>query len=170
MGYSIPEPVCLRLTVSVKLPKDILLDDLENEIPNFLPDVHIYAATVTAVNMKRKGKEEMDTSCKCPMFDRYGNPMEPVTGTSMHADPVGPDGPSGDNWQERLSREYHDTKVRYEKLNKYVKKKYAEWVSVGFFGNTSEKFTFEIQQKQLRVMKKYLDILEMRMALANIPF
>lgn len=96
--------------------------------------------------------------------------FKPTYDSSVCPEPVKPDGPSGDNWKERLSHEYHDTKVRYEKLNKYVKKKYAEWVSVGFFGNPSEKFTFEIQQKQLRVMKKYLDILEMRMALANIPF
>lgn len=47
---------------------------------------------------------------KSPDVDCMGNPVEPAPGTSMHGDPVGPDGPSGDNWKERLSREYHERK------------------------------------------------------------
>lgn len=73
-------------------------------------------------------------------------------------------------WKYRLRNEYNETKERYEKLKKHVFKKYAKWVSDGYFGECSEQYSFELMQAQLSVMRKYLDILEMRMALANIPF
>lgn len=51
--------------------------------------------------MEKKGdKEKMSEFYKVRKVDCMGNPIEPAHGTSMHCDPVGPDGPSGDNWQE----------------------------------------------------------------------
>lgn len=75
-----------------------------------------------------------------------------------------------DAWKIRLSREYTDTKVRYERLH-------AANVSRKTNDDTHpcEEPLFNVKEanlleRQEKVMREYLDILEMRMALANIPF
>lgn len=73
-------------------------------------------------------------------------------------------------WKYRLQNEYKETKERYEKLKKHIFKKYAKWISDGCFAGSSEQYSFDLMQDQLCAMREYLDILEMRMALADIPF
>ena len=98
-----------------------------------------------------------------------GNPVEPAPGTSMHRDPVGPDGPSGDNWQERLSREYHDTKVRYELLHIHnVKEKAKRAKEVYDVSTPEQKNSQELLFRQENIMREYLDVLEIRMAMAGL--
>lgn len=75
-----------------------------------------------------------------------------------------------DAWKIRLSREYTDTKVRYERLH-------AANVSRKTNDDTRpcEEPPYNVKEanpleRQEKVMREYLDILEMRMALADIPF
>lgn len=75
-----------------------------------------------------------------------------------------------DAWKVRLSREYEDTKIRYERLH-------AANVNRKTNDNHSpcEAPPYDVKEanlldRQEKVMRDYLDILEMRMALANIPF
>lgn len=75
-----------------------------------------------------------------------------------------------DAWKVRLSREYEDTKIRYERLH-------AANVNRKSNDNTClcEAPPYDVKEanlldRQEKVMRDYLDILEMRMALANIPF
>lgn len=75
-----------------------------------------------------------------------------------------------DAWKIRLSREYTDTKVRYERLH-------AANVGRKMSDNTKpfEQPPYNVKEanlleRQEKVMREYLDILEMRMALADISF
>ena len=76
-----------------------------------------------------------------------------------------------DIWKEQLSREYKETKERYERLHAcnvrcraaYVDYPYAMHVSIT---RANEDLLF----KQEKAMREYLDILEMRMAIAGISF
>lgn len=75
-----------------------------------------------------------------------------------------------DAWKIRLSREYADTKIRYERLH-------SANVSRKTNDNTRpcEEPPYNVKEanlldRQEKVMREYLDILEMRMALSDIPF
>lgn len=75
-----------------------------------------------------------------------------------------------DTWRFRISKEYADTKARYERLH-------AANVNRKTNDNTRpcEAPPYNVKEanlldRQEKVMRDYLDILEMRMALANIPF
>lgn len=76
-----------------------------------------------------------------------------------------------DAWKIRLSREYTDTKVRYERLHAAnVSRKTNDDTppcEEPLFNVIKEAKLLERQEK---VMREYLDILEMRMALEDIPF
>lgn len=169
MGYEIPNPIQFSLNFVDPCPGSVLVDDLDEFIPKLIKGLDIYAGTVTALNMKKGDKEKMDEFYKGPKVDCMGNPIEPVPGTSMHRDPVGPDGPSGDNWQERLSREYHDTKVRYELLHIHnVKEKAKRVKEVCDVSTPEQKNSQELLFRQENIMREYLDVLEIRMAMAGL--
>lgn len=119
--------------------------------------------------MKKGDKEKMSESHKGPKVDCMGNPIEPVPGTSMHRDPVGPDGPSYDNWQERLSREYHDTKVRCELLHIHnVEEKAKRQKETYDLSSHEQKSIRELLFRQESIMREYLDVLEIRMEMAGL--
>ena len=146
-----------------------MVDDLDEFIPKLIKGLDIYAGTVTALNMKKGDKEKMSESYKGLKVDCMGNPVEPAPGTSMHRDPVGPDCPSGDNWKERLSREYHDTKVRYELLHIHNVEEIAKRAKETYDRSTHEQKSIrKLLFRQESIMREYLDVLEIRMAMAGL--
>lgn len=168
-GYEIPNPIQFSLNFVDPCPGSVLVDDLDEFIPKLIKGLDIYAGTVTALNMKKGDKEKMSESYKGLKVDCMGNPVEPAPGTSMHRDPVGPDGPSGDNWKERLSREYHDTKVRYELLHIHNVEEIAKRAKETYDRSTHEQKSIrKLLFRQESIMREYLDVLEIRMAMAGL--
>lgn len=75
-----------------------------------------------------------------------------------------------DAWKEKLAVEYSDTKSRFEKLHAFnVKQKIGKNTPARFkpFKGHDE---VDLLERQEKVMREYLDILEMRMELANIVY
>ena len=59
--------------------------------------------------------------------------------TKLGSEPNEPD-PDTNTWQERMKREYHETKERYEKLNRLLVKprnRSRNWLSAGLTGSGS---------------------------------
>lgn len=76
-----------------------------------------------------------------------------------------------DVWKERLSREYKETKERYERLHaSNVRCKAAKDTLLYDMRGEKAKTEEDLLFKQEKVMREYLDILEMRMAIAGISF
>lgn len=76
-----------------------------------------------------------------------------------------------DVWKERIIREYKETKERYERLHAYnVRCKASRDESLYDMRFAETKSREDLLARQEKVMREYLDILEMRMALADIPF
>lgn len=146
-----------------------LREEFEEKYPFFdyvapWEEWNMYFAT-----MKKGDKEKMSESYKGPNVDCMGNPIEPAPGTSMHRDPIGPQGEPGDGWKSRLSREYHDTKVRYELLHIHnVKEKAKRVKEVYDVSTTEQKNSQELLFRQENIMREYLDVLEIRMAMAGL--
>lgn len=72
------------------------------------------------------------------------------------------DAMTSDNYKDRFIAEYHQTKIRYEKLHNTIVKIEAD--TLGF----EPKCSLEILQSQERIMRKYLTILEIRAEIENI--
>lgn len=76
-----------------------------------------------------------------------------------------------DVWKERLLREYRETKERFERLHAYnVRCKSSRDASLYDMRFAETKSREDLLARQEKVMREYLDILEMRMALADISF
>ena len=76
-----------------------------------------------------------------------------------------------DVWKEQLSREYKETKERYERLHACnVRCKATNDDSLYDMRVSKTRTTEDLLFKQEKVMREYLDILEMRMAIAGISF
>lgn len=72
------------------------------------------------------------------------------------------DAMTSDNYKDRFIAEYHQTKIRYNKLHSTIIK--MEAGTLGFEPVCS----LELLQKQARAMGKYLHILEVRAEIENI--
>lgn len=70
--------------------------------------------------------------------------------------------PVQDTWQERMKREYRETKERYEKLHRMVTK--YEAGTLGFTPNCS----IELLKQQKRHMGEYLHDLEIRAEIEGV--
>lgn len=76
-----------------------------------------------------------------------------------------------DVWKEQLSREYKETKERYERLHACnVRCKATRDTSLYDMRVQKTRTDEDLLFKQEKVMREYLDILEMRMAIAGISF
>ena len=82
----------------------------------------------------------------------------------MSAKPKGePDVPDApDTWQERMKREYHETKERYEKLHRAVTKYEAGTL------NFTQKCSIDLLKQQKRHMGEYLHDLEIRAEIEGV--
>lgn len=75
-----------------------------------------------------------------------------------------------DSWKERLFVEYSDTKSRLEKLHSSnVRRKIGKSLH-SCFEPTFSPDEVDLLERQEKVMREYLGILEMRMELANIVY
>ena len=70
--------------------------------------------------------------------------------------------PAQDTWQERMKREYRETKERYEKLHRAVTK--YEAVTLNF----TQKCSIDLLKQQKRHMGKYLHDLEIRAEIEGV--
>ena len=76
-----------------------------------------------------------------------------------------------DVWKEQLSREYKETKERYERLHACnVRCKATRDTSLYDMRVSKTRTDEDLLFKQEKAMREYLDILEMRMAMAGISF
>lgn len=76
-----------------------------------------------------------------------------------------------DIWKEQLSREYKETKDRYERIHACnVRCKATMDTSLYDMRVSKTRTDEDLLFKQEKVMREYLDILEMRMAIAGIIF
>ena len=67
-----------------------------------------------------------------------------------------------DTWQERMKREYHETKERYEKLHRAVTKYEAGTL------NFTQKCSIDLLKQQKRHMGEYLHDLEIRAEIEGV--
>lgn len=67
-----------------------------------------------------------------------------------------------DCWQERMKREYHETKERYEKLHRAVTKYEAGTL------NFTQKCSIDLLKQQKRHMGEYLHDLEIRAEIEGV--
>ena len=67
-----------------------------------------------------------------------------------------------EDYKERFKAEYYQTKIRYEKLHKMVVKYEAGTL------NFEPKCPMSLFQRQLGVMREYLNVLEMRAEIEEI--
>ena len=70
--------------------------------------------------------------------------------------------PAQDTWQERMKREYHETKERYEKLHRMVTKYEAGTL------NFTPKCSIDLLKQQKRHMGEYLHDLEIRAEIEGV--
>ena len=75
-------------------------------------------------------------------------------------EPAVPDAP--DTWQNRMKREYHETKERYEKLHRAVTKYKAGTL------NFTQKCSIDLLKQQKRHMGEYLHDLEIRAEIEGV--
>lgn len=76
-----------------------------------------------------------------------------------------------DVWKEQVSREYKETKERYERLHACnVRCKAKNDASLYDMRVQKTRTNEDLLFKQEKAMREYLDILEMRMAIAGISF
>lgn len=75
-------------------------------------------------------------------------------------EPAVPDAP--DTWQERMKREYRETKERYEKLHRAVTKYEAGTL------NFTQKCSIDLLKQQKRHMGEYLHDLEIRAEIEGV--
>ena len=71
-----------------------------------------------------------------------------------------------DNYQERFIAEYWQTKIRYERLKKYNN---AIEAHQGTEAEPPHICPLKLLREQERAMARYLDILEKRIAIEQIP-
>lgn len=84
---------------------------------------------------------------------------------AMRAEPQCPDDvatEAPETWQERMQREYHETKERYEKLHRMVTK--YEGGTLNFTPNCS----IDLLKQQKRHMGEYLHDLEIRAEIEGV--
>ena len=75
-----------------------------------------------------------------------------------------------DVWKEQLSREYKETKERYERLHAANVKRNANDNTMPYEKQNCAVKEASLMERQEKAMREYLDILEMRMAIAGISF
>lgn len=71
-----------------------------------------------------------------------------------------------DNHIDRLKAEYIQTKIRYEKLKAYNTSVQRDYI-IGRDVDESVRRTHELYSDQALIMRNYLDILELRIALVE---
>ena len=71
-----------------------------------------------------------------------------------------------DDYVDRLKAEYIQTKIRYEKLKKYNTSVTRDYM-LGCEVDDKVRRTHELYVDQAKVMRNYLDVLELRLAIAT---
>ena len=71
-----------------------------------------------------------------------------------------------DDYVDRLKAEYIQTKIRYEKLKKYNTSVTRDYM-LGREVDDKVRRTHELYVEQAKVMLNYLDVLELRLAIAT---